>query len=120
MSSPFGMRVTALLLAWLAGCSGRAAQPTLLLQLSLITRASATPQVRQRRHDLALSASVAMPLDPASSEGARAPPLAAASWRSPVPEQPDCELSSDPLCSWGQRAEQLALEQAPTWLESPQ
>jgi hypothetical protein len=112
----FGARVTTLLLTWLAGCSGRGAQPALLLQVNLITRGQATEQIRQRRHELVFGASVAVPLDPVVTEDAQldvpeAPPLA-----------PDCEPGSDPLCAWAHMAEQLAwaqtLEHATTALES--
>jgi hypothetical protein len=125
MSLPFGMRAAlfaAWLATWLAGCSGRLAQPTLLLQLSLLTRGHVMQDVDQHRRELVLSASLALPLDPALAENARAPPLTAAGWDLPPstpPEDhetpalaPDCEPRTDPLCAWEQRAEQLAWAQA--------
>ena len=119
MAPPLGMRVAALLLAWLSGCSSRGTQPTLLLQLSVITHASATQLVRQRRQDLSFSASLAVPLETHAQERARAPPPTAAGWKAELPDEPDCEPQRDPLCAWAEQAEQLALEHATTTLELP-
>ena len=122
MAPVFGMR--ACLLAWLVGCSGRGAQPTLLLQLSLIAHGRDQADVREQRDELVLSAGIALPLDRPAGADARAPPLRAAggpSMPAAEPEMfplvPDCEPGSDPLCAWAELAEHLAFEHALTSLE---
>ena len=104
MAPAFGVR--ACVLAVLVGCSARGAQPTLLLQLSLIAHGQTQEQVRQQREELVLGASIALPVDP----DARAPPPAAVPELLPL--EPDCEPSGDPLCAWAELAEHLAMEQA--------
>lgn len=106
MAPRCGVRASAWILAWVVGCSARGAQPTLLLQLSLIAHGRAQDEVRQRREELVLSASVALPFEP----GARAPPLAAIPELTPF--APDCEPGSDPLCDWAELAEHVAFEDA--------
>ncbi|HKP55379.1 MAG TPA: hypothetical protein VJV78_01585 [Polyangiales bacterium] len=122
MAPVFGVR--ACVLAWLVGCSGRGAQPTLLLQLSLIAHGRDQADIRERHDELVLSAEIALPLERQAAADARAPPLRAAGGPSIPAAEPetfplvsDCEPGSDPLCAWAELAEHLAFEHALPSLE---
>jgi len=108
------------LLSVTPACAWSEAQPTLVLQLSQVTRGRLTPEAFTRTRDVAFSAAVAMALDQATglpvddlSPSALYPPAAAP----PSAAAISCASSPLGLCAWASTAEEAAFVSALEYVE---
>jgi hypothetical protein len=108
------------LLTVASACAWSEAQPTLVLQLSHVTRGRWTPEAFTRTRDVAFSAAVAMALDQATvlpvDDLSASPPYS--SLDSPaIPAAMSCANSPLALCAWANTAEESAFISALDYVE---